>query len=258
MSKALSLLRRHAFAVVALLLLTAGGAYGVAGHGDGQDRSGEKRVFACVDSTSHVMTKTTVKRGCPEGSRKISWSAIGATGATGATGAAGAPGVAGAAGQQGLTGQTGQTGQPGQPGSAAVSEYAEFFALSSPDNAFLITPGDGVEFPRNGPTSGTITRFGAQTIVLPVIGTYRVSFSVPVAEPGQLVVTLAGQELGYTVTGRATGTTTIAGEALVQTTVPNSLLMVGNPLGNVGNLTIPPSAGGNEPVAATLVIEQLA
>jgi hypothetical protein len=257
MSTALSLLRRHVFAVVALLLLTAGGAYGVAGQVGDPDRSGQKRVFACVDLTSHVMTKTTVKRGCPEGSRTISWSAVGATGATGATGAAGVAGAPGARGADGANGVAGQQGQQGTPGAAGVSEYAEFFARGL-DNPGPIAPGDPILFQQNGPTSGTITRVGADTITLPDVGTYRVSFSVPVNEAGQLVVALDGVELVYTASGRATGTTTIAGESLVQTTVPNSTIRVINPAGNLGAITLPIQAGGSRQVASTLIIEQLA
>ena len=59
------------------------------------------------------------------------------------------------------------------------------------------------------------------TFVLPSIAVYRVAFSVPVEEAGQLVLTLNGSELPYTVTGRATGTSAIAGEALVRTTAPS-------------------------------------
>ncbi len=63
--------------------------------------------------------------------------------------------------------------------------------------------------------------------------------------------------LGYTVFGRATGTSQITGEALVTTTVVNSALSVMNPIGNSTALTITPLAGGASPVAASLVIQQL-
>ncbi len=154
-------------------------------------------------------------------------------------------------------GTPGVTGPTGAPGVAAVSEYAEFFALMPGDNASTVGDGLPVWFPQDGPTSGSIVRITPYTFGLPTIGTYRVSFSVPVTEAGQLVVTLNGVELAYTVVGRATGTSAIAGEALVQTTTANSVITVNNPLGNTPALTITPLAGGTRPVAATLIIEQL-
>ena len=46
---------------------------------------------------------------------------------------------------------------------------------------------------------GTIARTGPSSIDLADVGTYRVSFSVPVSEAGQLIVTLNGADLAYTV-----------------------------------------------------------
>lgn len=181
----------------------------------------------------------------------------GSTGVTGAMGPAGPMGLTGPEGAQGQVGPSGADGVDGADGADAVSAFAQFFALAPPDNAATVAPGTNVFFPQDGPSSLTITRIGPEMINLPDVGTYRVSFSVPVSENGQLVVVLNGSDLPYTVVGRATGTSTIAGESLVQTTVPNSLLSVGNPAGNPSALTITPLAGGARPVAATLIIEQL-
>jgi hypothetical protein len=129
------------------------------------------------------------------------------------------------------------------------------------DNGATIAGGVPVEFPRNGPTTGAIIRRSATEFVLPNIGTYRVNFSVPVTEPGQLVIGLdsgSGMvELPYTVYGRATVTSLISGEALVTTTVINSAIELRNPIGNTPALTITPSAGGTHPAAASIVIQQL-
>jgi hypothetical protein len=84
--------------------------------------------------------------------------------------------------------------------------------------------------------------------VLAAVGIYHVSFSVPVDEPGQLELTLNGIPLAYTVTGRSTGTSAIAGEALVQTTLANGVLTVRNPAGESSALRITPVAGGTERV----------
>ncbi len=181
----------------------------------------------------------------------------GEVGGQGATGIQGTPGPAGTTGPTGPPGAPGPSGLNGTPGADAVSEYAEFFALAPPDNPATVAPGTAVLFPQDGPTSGTITRVSPDTFNLGAIGTYRVSFAVPVNEQGQLVVAVDGIDLAYTVVGRATGTTTIAGESLIQTTGANSLLTVGNPAGNSNALSVSQLAGGTRPVAATLIIERL-
>ena len=133
------------------------------------------------------------------------------------------------------------------------------------DNAATVGAGIPVQFPKNGPSTGVITRRGGSTspeFVLPNIGTYRVAFSVSITEPGQLVIALDSGtgmvELGYTVYGRATGTSQISGEALVTTTVAESAIELRNPLGNSTALTITPLAGGTHAVVASIVIQQLA
>lgn len=75
-------------------------------------------------------------------------------------------------------------------------------------------------------------------------------------EAGQLLLTLNGQDLAYTVAGRATGTSQIIGMAVVTTTAVNSVLTVRNPAGNAA-LTITPLAGETRPVSAHLVITQI-
>jgi hypothetical protein len=61
------------------------------------------------------------------------------------------------------------------------------------------------------------------------IGTYQILFEVSINESGQLILTLNGNDLAYTVVGRATGASQIVGMALVTTTVINSILTVLNP-----------------------------
>ncbi|WP_230163246.1 hypothetical protein [Peribacillus simplex] len=125
-----------------------------------------------------------------------------------------------------------------------------------PDNAATVGIGEDVDFPQNGPSSGTgITRVSDDSFNLSE-GIYQVLFQVSVDEAGQLVLTLDDDELPYTVVGRATGTTQIVGMALVQTT-GTQLLTVRNPADNAEALTITPEAGGTEPVSAHLVITRL-
>ena len=90
---------------------------------------------------------------------------------------------------------------------------------------------------------GLRSPINASSFNLAEIGTYQVLFEVSVSEPGQLILTLNGADLAYTVFGRATGTSQIEGMALVQTSVINSVLTVRNPAGNAAALTITPLAG---------------
>ena len=128
-----------------------------------------------------------------------------------------------------------------------------------PDNAATVAVSTDVSFPQDGPTSGSsIARTGPSTFNLAVIGTYQVLFQVSVSEAAQLILTLNGSDLAYTVVGRATGTSQIVGLALVTTTFVNSILTVRNPAGNSTALTITPLAGGTRPVSAHLVITKIA
>lgn len=130
-----------------------------------------------------------------------------------------------------------------------------------PDNAATVAAGAPVSFPQNGPASGGITRLNASEFVLPGAGTYSVDFSVSVSEPGQLGIALdsgSGMvELAYTVYGRATGTSQIAGDALITTSTANLKVELRNPAGNTPALTITPLAGGTHPAVASIVIQQL-
>ena len=82
-------------------------------------------------------------------------------------------------------------------------------------------------------------------------------FQASITEAGQLVLSLDGIELDYTVVGRATGTSQITGVALVETSSINGILSVNNPIGNSTALTITPLAGGTNPVSAHLVITRV-
>ena len=208
---------------------------------------------------------------------------IGPTGPTGPTGATGPIGLTGPAGIAAtLTVGTTTTGESGTPATVTntgtaeaavfnftipqgptgpaggVLNYADFYALMPSDNAATVAPGTDVSFPQDGPNSGTdISRTSASTFNLGLIGTYQVLFQVGISEAGQLVLTLNGDELDYTVVGRATETSQIIGMAIVTTTTINSVLTVRNPAGNAEALTITPSAGGTQAVSAHIVITQL-
>lgn len=139
-----------------------------------------------------------------------------------------------------------------------VLGYADFYALMTPDNAATFAPGTDVSFPQDGPNSGTsIARINATSFNLAEIGVYQILFQVSITEAGQLILSLNGADLAYTVVGRATGTSQIIGMAIVATTVINSVLTVRNPAGNLEALTITPLAGGTRSVSAHLVITQI-
>ncbi len=99
-------------------------------------------------------------------------------------------------------------------------------------------------------------RTGASSFNLAEIGTYQVLFQVSVTEAAQLILTLNGADLEYTVVGRATGTSQIIGVAIVETTAVNSILTVRNPAGNASAITITPLAGGTRAVSAHLMINK--
>ena len=183
----------------------------------------------------------------------------GPEGVAGPVGPQGPTGETGPAGPQGPVGETGPQGPVGPQGPASgVLNYADFFALMPPDNAATVAPGTDVSFPQDGPNSGAgIARSGPDSFTLAEIGTYQVLFQVSVTEAGQLILTLNGEDLAYTVAGRATGVSQIVGMAIVETTVINSVLTVRNPEGTAAALTITPLAGGTRPVSAHLVITQI-
>lgn len=186
----------------------------------------------------------------------------GPAGPQGIQGEVGPAGPAGPAGPQGIQGEVGPAGPQGIQGeqgpAGGVLSFADFYALMPPDNAATVAAGTDVSFPQDGPNSGAdITRLGADSFQLGPIGTYQVFFQVSVTEAGQLILTLNGADLPYTVAGRATGTSQIVGMALVETTTENSVLTVRNPEGTAEALTITPLAGGVRPVSAHLVIVQI-
>ena len=152
----------------------------------------------------------------------------------------------------GPTGPRGATGPAGLAGTGGVLNFADFYALMPGDNAATVAPGTDVSFPQDG-----LSRTSASSFNLGLVGTYQILFQVSVTEADQLVLTLNGDELDYTVVGRATGTSQIIGMALVTTTTANSILTVRNPASNAAALTITPLAGGTEPISAHLVITQL-
>ena len=142
---------------------------------------------------------------------------------------------------------------------AGVIATADFYAVMPGDNAATIAVGADLNFPNDGPIFGTdISRLTANTFQLARPGIYQVMWQVSVDEAGQFLIHLNSGDIATSTAGRATGTNQIAGMALVQTTVSNSILSIRNPAGNATALTITPIAGGAHSVSAHLVITRLA
>lgn len=180
----------------------------------------------------------------------------GEVGPQGPVGATGPQGPQGEIGPQGPVGATGPQGPQGEPGT--VLSYADFYALMPPDNSTAIAPGSDIEFARNGVTSGgNIARITASSFGLNEVGVYQVQFTANVDEPAQLVLTLNGDELPYTVSGSSSAPGQIVGTALVQTEVATSVLTLRNPAAATAGVTLTPSAGGADAVSAHIVITQL-
>jgi hypothetical protein len=126
------------------------------------------------------------------------------------------------------------------------------------DNAATIAPGADLSFPQNGPTFGIdVLRLTASNFSLISVGIYQVMFQVSITESAQLCIVLNAGQNPATVVGRATGTSQVVGICLVQTTLPNSILSIRNPLGEAIALTMTPVAGGTNPVSAHLVITRV-
>ncbi len=131
-----------------------------------------------------------------------------------------------------------------------------FYLLGPPDAAATIAAGSAVPFPENGPVNG-ISRVNNTDFTLPAIGVYEVIWQVSISEAGQLDLALNGVEQPQTVVGRSAGTSQIMGNALLQTTTPNTVLEVRNPAGNPAPLTVTPYAGGAQAATGTLVIKRI-
>lgn len=189
----------------------------------------------------------------------------GAVGPVGPAGPQGPQGEVGPAGPQGPVGETGATGPAGpqgpqgEPGPAGtVLAFADFYALMPPDNPEDIAPGEDVAFPQTAFIGNTgIFRNDSTSFTLVEPGVYQVQFVATTLQAGQLVITVNGNELPYTVFGKDATTSQITGIALINTTEEDAILTIRNPANAEDVVTLTPNAGGPNAVAAHLVILQL-
>jgi hypothetical protein len=156
---------------------------------------------------------------------------------------------------------------------AASSEFGMFFGLTAGTGnggptdyaatvAVKTSAGTGrVPFPRNGPAVG-IVRNDPNSVTLPEVGTYEVSFEVHTTEPGQLQLEANGVDLAETCVGNMNPTSgghPLIGHAFITTATPNVVIAVVNPAGNAAALTITPADGSETHAnAQTLTVKRLA
>lgn len=137
------------------------------------------------------------------------------------------------------------------------------------DYAATIAPGTPVPFPRNGASSGCITRFTNVTgndtnsvFNIPNVGIYAILFRLHTTEPGQLELTLNAVELPDSLTedmNPTSGGHLIFGEYILNVTTANSVLRVFNPAGNTPALTVTPADGSRTHAnVGALSIQQIA
>ena len=124
-------------------------------------------------------------------------------------------------------------------GNDAATDYAATVAVKT-------AAGTGrVPFPRNGPANG-IVRVDGSSFTLAAVGTYHITYKVHTTEPAQLNLELNDVELPETETADLNPTSgghLLVGDAIITTTVINSVLAVVNPTGNATALTITPADG---------------
>lgn len=182
----------------------------------------------------------------------------GIAGPQGETGPVGPTGATGATGPQGPVGLTGPTGPQGPVGPAgSFLGYADFYALMPADNAVAIAPGEDVAFPEQSFIGSTsITRTTDSSFTFTEAGIYLVLFNAAVSEAAQLVLTVDGTELSYTVSGTDSPLSQITGLSVISAG-ENSVLTVSNPASATASVSLTPSAGGASAVSAHLTIIRL-
>ena len=173
---------------------------------------------------------------------------MGPAGPKGETGDIGPKGEMGPCGPRGYPGAQGLRGLPGESGPQGIAggllSSANFYARATEESPTIITAGDSIHFPQNGPSMGTsIRRMNNSCFALADIGFYQIYYQVNIKEPGQLVLTLNDKPLDYTIVGQAVENSTFICMALIETTIPNSFICIRNPVSNATSLTMNSTSG---------------
>ena len=82
-------------------------------------------------------------------------------------------------------------------------------------------------------------------------------WNASITEAAQLVLTLNGTELPYSVVGKGDGLGELVGFTVINITAATTLT-VRTPSNNTTDITLTPNSGGTDPVTAHLTIVQLA
>ncbi len=183
--------------------------------------------------------------------------ATGATGPTGPQGIAGPTGATGVTGPTGPTGATGATGPTGPVGASGLSSYATFYALMPSDNSTAIAPNEPINFPTTATKTDDITVTSPSVFTVTTAGNYLIMFQASTTEGGQLQLTVNNTPISYTTVGKAGESTQIVGFAVLPLAA-NDAISVINPETNTTDITLTQNAGGENAVAAQLVIAKLA
>ena len=180
----------------------------------------------------------------------------GIAGPQGPQGPQGIAGWRGPQGPQGIAGPQGATGPAGPTGATGATGPQGPVGLPA-DNAVAIAPGEDVAFPEQSFIGSTsITRTTDSSFTFTEAGIYLVLFHAAVSEAAQLVLTVDGTELSYTVSGTDSPLSQITGLSVISAG-ENSVLTVSNPASATTSVTLTPSAGGASAVSAHLTIIRL-
>ena len=193
----------------------------------------------------------------------------GTAGAKGDQGADGATGATGATGAKGDTGATGAKGDTGAAGTSGITAYGYW----TRNNATIDDGGDGVitvaatekmPFPTPSITPLGITGFasginGVDTYTVTAAGIYEVFFQVPIVQAGKLNIWVGGTELEHTTVGRATGTSQIINNVLLNLAAGNQISVRG-PTGLSAGIDTENDVAAIpiNPLHSTLVIKKIA
>ncbi|KAN0026953.1 hypothetical protein ACTFIU_009629 [Dictyostelium citrinum] len=189
----------------------------------------------------------------------------GSPGPMGPTGFGGPTGYSGSSGSRGAKGSPGPTGLDG-----GFITHAHYYSIAEDSYDEVISPGDDIQFRKDGPNSNIFEVFDVSYInvdrvyqttssfTIALIGIYDVTFFVTVEEDGgQLVFTDNDVELGFTLVGKNIGTNQIFSNFLLNVTESGHTYTVRNPASNTQDITIKTLSGGNKAVSCHLVFLQV-
>jgi len=163
-------------------------------------------------------------------------------------------GLAGVAGAVGPEGAVGPQGTPGTPGTSSTPQYAYLFNTA----VQTVAVEANVLFNTSGvKTAGITHSAGSADITLVNIGVYKVTFSVSGTETSQFALFNGATMVPGSLYGSGAGTQQNAGQAIVVTTVANSVLTLKNHT-SAAAVGLPTTGGGTLANAnASVLIEKL-